>query len=63
MLGSSLFIITVIIFTTIIAVVGFMARSYKFQNSLGFSIVVSVALILTASNVDIRTLTVESSFS
>jgi hypothetical protein len=61
MLGSSLLIIMVIISTIHIAVVGFMARSYKFQNCLGLSIVVSVALILTASTVDIRTLTVDSS--
>jgi hypothetical protein len=61
MLGSSLFIIMVIIFTINISVVGFMPCSYRFHTCLGFSIAVSVALIFTASTVDIRTLTVDSS--
>jgi hypothetical protein len=59
MLGSSLFIVMLIVFTINIAVVGFMARSSKFQNCL-FS---TVTLILTTSSIDLRTLTAESNLS
>jgi len=59
MLGSSLFIVMIIIFTINNEVVGFIARSSKFQNCL-FS---TINLILTTSSIDSRTLTAESKLS
>jgi len=59
MLGISLFIVTIIIFIINIAVLGFTARSSKFQNCL-FS---TVTLILTTFSIDLRTLTAESNLS
>ena len=52
----------IIIFTINIAVVSFMSLSSKFQNCL-FSTVVSVALILTTSSIDIHKQKAESSLS
>jgi hypothetical protein len=56
MLGSILFMVMTTVFTINNAEVSFMACSYNFQNSLGFSIVVWVALIIIAPSTDTRML-------